>query len=62
MQGTEKGISLATCFPHRNPVASDPSAMKEELEQRLTVTPPFLPRPPWSMPWTVGKIWTMCRG
>ena len=46
MPGTEKGIRLAACFPHRNPVASDPSATRKELEQRPIVTPPSSPGRP----------------
>lgn len=44
VQGTEKGIGMATCFPHRNPAASDPSATREELEQRAIVTPALPPQ------------------
>lgn len=45
-EGPGKGIRLGACFPHRNPVASDPSAVREELEKRLIITPPSSPGHP----------------
>lgn len=45
-EGPGKGIRLGACFPHRNPVANDPSAVREELEKRLIITPPSSPGHP----------------
>lgn len=61
-EDTGKRLTLGACFPHRNTVASDPSAVREELEKGQVDISLFLPRPPWSSPSTVGKIWRAYRG
>lgn len=59
---TGKGLTLSAYFPLTNHEASDPSAVREELERGQVTISPFLLRPPWSRPWTAGKIWRACRG